>query len=372
MAWDQTKFNQYMAIVRTCNAQYERYKRSRIHTFTGLLKMKRFQQTPAHLQSIQAEWNKVPADAQRLYGPAWQFVQTELNLQAAPSVRPPMGVRPLPGMPGGPGPGKPLPGMTGGLGAVAAQRARARDVRVQQQAIVVNENVSQLLDGTTYAWRVKFSILRTHGGKQGQSLVVSVPLVAYAGNSPQHRVAINVNLTGGIPAEHTGAPLSDGVKRNWASRILERWGGGVFVVKDASGDDLDTFDIDFKIDWVENPSQAAQVVFAVKTTGNAPPDGTVNTMYWGVDDGGTKGAAIAHEFGHLIGNPDEYGSCTFNGKNNSRDKTSVMDNETAGQAKARHFFMVGAKAASGLGFDPTKCVVRFNAVDHRVDRNHPW
>ena len=180
-------------------------------------------------------------------------------------------------------------------GAVAAQRARARDVRVQQQAIVVNENVSQLLDGTTYAWRVKFSILRTHGGKQGQSLVVSVPLVAYAGNSPQHRVAIDVNLTGGIPGRYGKRP-TDSVKRNWASRILERWGGGVFVVKDASGDDLDTFDIDYKIDWVENPSQAAQVVFAVKTTGNAPPDGTVNTMYWGVDDGGTKGAAIAHEF----------------------------------------------------------------------------
>jgi hypothetical protein len=64
--------------------------------------MKRFQQTPAHLQSIQAEWNKVPADAQRLYGPAWQFVQTELNLQAAPSVRPPMGVRRCLGCPAGP------------------------------------------------------------------------------------------------------------------------------------------------------------------------------------------------------------------------------------------------------------------------------
>lgn len=101
-----------MAIVRSCNSHYERFKKSRIHTFTGLLKPKRFVNTTMHLQSIENEWKKVPDDAKRRYDPAWQFVYAELL-----SKRPP-----------GPG-AKLLPGMGGGMGAQAAQVARARNVR---------------------------------------------------------------------------------------------------------------------------------------------------------------------------------------------------------------------------------------------------
>ena len=87
MPWTQANFNTYMAHVRTANAHYERFRKSRIHTFTGLLKMKRFQDNAGQLQVIQKAWNAVPKDAQTQYDAAWQYVrQTLFPVVVAPPI----------------------------------------------------------------------------------------------------------------------------------------------------------------------------------------------------------------------------------------------------------------------------------------------
>lgn len=369
MAWNQANFNEYMRIVRVANSHYERIKKSRIHTFTGLLKMKRFQNNAGHLQAIQREWNAVPADAQRLYAAAWAYVQQEL-FPAPPPIAPRVVA------PRGPAPRGGVAIMGGQMVAQQAQqRAVQREVRVEAQDQVVNEALRQTLNGVQYDWTVRFRIRRIQAGRQSRSLSVLIKLAAFSGNGQEFRNAVARREVGAIPATHVGADISDQVKRNWSTRISERWNGGTFVVQDISGDDLDVYDLDFGFEWAGSGEDTRNLhkVFAVRVTDpTQPPDGTIDTHFWGVDDGGTTGAAIAHEFGHLVGNPDEYGACTFNGRNNTRDRTSIMDNETEGQAKARHLWLVGRHAATLVGADPARCVVRMNTVNHRVGNNHPW
>ncbi|HEV2417229.1 MAG TPA: hypothetical protein VGX94_05460 [Terriglobia bacterium] len=370
MPWNQANFTEYMRIVRVANSHYERFKKSRIHTFTGLLKMKRFQNNAGHLQAIQAAWNAAPADAQRLYAAAWAYVQSEL-FPAPPPVVAPRVVAPRVVVPRG---GVAIMG-----GQAVAQQAQVRAVRrenrVESADQVVNEALSQTLNGMQYDWTVRFRIRRVQAGRQSRSLSVIIKLAAFSGNGVEFRDAARRREVGSIPATHVGATVTDEVKRNWSSRINERWNGGTFVVQDISGDDLDVYDIDFGFEWAGSDEDTRNLnkVFAVRVTDpTQPPDGTIDTHFWGVDDGGTTGAAIAHEFGHLIGNPDEYGACTFKGSNNTRDRTSIMDNETTGQAKSRHLWLIGTHAATLLGADPARCVVRMNTVSHRVGVNHPW
>jgi len=363
LPWDQDHFNEYMRIVRTANSHYERFKKSRIHTFTGLLKMKRFRNDPGHLRAIQDAWNAAPEDARRQYNSAWLYVQGELF------PAPPVIAR-------GPAPrgGVALPGL-GGVGSVAVVRAVQREVRVALQDEVCTEALAQTLNGRRYDWTVRFRIRLVRAGRQSQSLSVIVKFAAYSGNGDEFAGARRRREVGDIPVTHEGATLTDEVKRNWSTRITERWNGAVFAVQDSEGDDLDRYDIDFNFEWAAPDEDATNLhkIYAVRTTDVAsPPDGTIDTSFWGVNDGGTTGAAIAHEFGHLIGNPDEYGACVFKGRNNARDRDCIMDNETTGRSKAGHFWLIGKHAATLLGADPARCVVRLNAVNYRVSNDHPW
>lgn len=373
MPWDQARFNEYMRIVRVANSHYERVRKSRIHTFTGLLKMKRFQNNAGHLLAIQQAWAAVPQDAKNLYAAAWAYVQAELF--PAP---PPVVVAPRPVVaPRGPVVPRGGVAIMGGqmVAQQAQQRAVQREVRVEAQDQVVDVALRQTLNGTQYDWTVRFKIRLVRAGRQSRSLAVLIKLAAFSGNGQEFRDAVRRREVGNVPATHAGAAVTDEVKRNWSTRIKERWNGGTFVVQDVSGDDLDIYDLDFGFEWADASEDTRNLhkVFAVRVTDpTQPPDGTIDTHFWGVDDGGTSGAAIAHEFGHLIGNPDEYGACTFRGRANTRDATSIMDNETTGQAKARHLYLIGTHAATLLGADPARCVVRMNTVSHRVGVNHPW
>ncbi len=364
MAWLQANFNEYMGIVRAANSHYERFRKSRIHTFTGLLKMKRFRNDPGHLRAIQDAWTAVPGDAKTLYNNAWLYVQRELfppHSVVAPRVVVPRG-------------GVALPGFQG-MGSQAVVRAHERETRVAMRDRVCDENLTQLLSGTTYDWTVRFRIREVKGGKQGQYLSIIIKLAAFSGRGTVFQQAVARREIGDVPATHDGADISDQVKRNWSSRIVERWNGAVFTIQDTTGDDLDTYDIEFNFEWADSGEDVRTLhkVFAVRTTdASQPADGTIDTHFWGVNDGGTTGAAIAHEFGHLIGNPDEYGACTFKGRNNVRDSKSIMDNETTGQSKAGHYWLISKHAAAMLGVDPAKCVVRVNSLAYAVDHDHPW
>lgn len=263
--------------------------------------------------------------------------------------------------------------MTGGIAADTARLARGREARAAAAGQQINVPVSQVLDGTLYQWRERYSIRVPVAGQQDRLILVTVRIFAQSGDALSHDVARDLGLTGGIPAAHAPATLTEGVKMNWRSRILERWKGAKLIVKNPSGDVIETYNIAFEIEWVDNSSQADCVVFAVRTTGAAPPDGTVDTMYWGVGDGGTRGAAIAHEFGHLLGNPDEYGgTCIFNGRAKPNDPGSVMCDETHGAVRARHYYSIGRHAAAMLPRLPAHCFIVLDRGEHPVAPNHPW
>ena len=57
---------------------------------------------------------------------------------------------------------------------------------------------------------------------------------------------------------------------------------------------------------------------------------------------------------------------------NKRDAKSVMDNATAGQSKAGHFYLIGSEIAKARGDNAASCRIRLNRVNYRVGSNHPW
>lgn len=408
MPWTQAEFNTYMQIVRTANPDYEKRTKSSLHEVTGLLKMKRYQPSPQHFQALNAAWNNVPANKQQLYARAWAFAMAQI--QPAPVAVPPLQMRAAPPPPGpvpnpasqilqaraglrpvvhqpAPTPPPQAPQQLANLRPVVHQPAATPPPQVLQQVAraaqvqaglaaqdrLVATRVQQFHNGQPYDWPVSFTLRRSEAGKMWKSITVLLTIAAFSGNSAALQAAVANNHLPAIPNTHAGATLTEEVKLNWKYRINQRWSGASFVATDVNGDDLDIYKIEFDFNWVTNPAQACQTVYAVKTTDLSQPlDGTINTMYWGVDDGGNKGAAIAHEFGHLIGNPDEYGTCRFNGRNNTRDHTSIMDDETNGQSKAGHYYLIANEICAMLNVDPLRSRIRLGNENYNVWVNHPW
>jgi len=362
MAWTQNDFNSYIGLVRAANPKYERFLRSNLHTLTDLLRPTNFVQSANYLGRITAAWNAVPADRKRTYALAWNYVNQTLFPPVVPLVQPPVIVQPRGGQ------------ALGAIANAARQKVQEREVRMQASEIVCDEALQQVNNGTTYDWRVKFRIRNVLGGKQAQSMAVTIKLAAYSGNGPEQALAVRNRQISPVPAGYAGVTLNDNVKLNWKSRIVERWSGACFVVRDVRDNDLDSYKIEWDFDWAEGASAAASnKIYAVRATSNAvPADGTINTHYWGVDDGGSTGAAIAHEFGHLIGNPDEYGVTTFKGQTNVRNARSIMDNETTGASTPGHYWMVANKIVELLGVSADRCVVRLNNTEYLVSADHPW
>lgn len=351
MAWTQQNFNEYMQFVRQSNWHYEWFRRSRLHTVTEMLKPKLFRNTTENGIRVQKEWKKLPADVQRKYASAWQYVEQNL-------------------FPGG--------ARQGRIGQMAAGVAFRRQLRVQSRDLVVNESILQWMTEpagapTRFDWKAWFRlrIIRGVRQKQGQIIHVSVPVAAFSGTGREHNMGQQTGLTGAVPANRVGVNLTDRVRRTWSFRIEERWGGGEFVIKGLNGEDLETFNIKFELDYVGNVNRAGNVIYAVQTTDihHAPEDGTFDMMYWGVDDG-MRYSAIAHEFGHLIGNPDEYHTVWFKGYQVTNNR-GIMDN-AHGRPKAGHFYLVGWHAAEALGAPKNRCYVRLNGHEYRVSNNHPW
>lgn len=351
MSWNQSKFDDYMTLVRAANWHYEWFKRSSLHNFTSMLKPKNFQSGEAYKRQIRTTWDDLPKATRDKYSASWDYVKGEL-------------------FPGGP---------ATGISQDAVRKAREIQARTTSREIKVDEEMTQRMfysNGTdqNFRWSACFNIRIVRGVQQSQGMLVhvTVPIAGYSGNQVEHAAAMRSGLTGGVPDKHRGARLTDQVRLNWSSRILERWKGGTFVIKDEQGEDLQTFLIQFALDYVGNPSLTKNVVFAVETTdASAPPDGTVNTMYWGVNDGGVTGAAISHEFGHLLGNPDEYNRVWFNGYTVTNNG-GIMHDETNGHPKAGHFYLIARHVQQALGAPAARCFVRFNNLEYAVSSNHPW
>ncbi|HEY5143573.1 MAG TPA: hypothetical protein VII98_08735 [Solirubrobacteraceae bacterium] len=166
---------------------------------------------------------------------------------------------------------------------------------------------------------------------------------------------------------------SAAVKRAWARAIRAKWSGKfAFCVKRdepiaLAGGGVDEFaemyPIWITIEWVNDPAKAHYTVTAnaagAAEGGRAGEGGTTSMTGWGTAD--TKD--VTHEFGHILGCPEEY--FTTNGVDYSRggrrqgfrDPGGGVMNNPAGPALARNLDVVRGEAAALRGVSRSKTKV---------------
>jgi len=200
----------------------------------------------------------------------------------------------------------------------------------------------------TYGWRAKWRLKLDMRAEVGQ-LVLTVRL-------------------------HSTA--TDAVKRAWTNAISRKWSSRfAFVVlreqpitiRPGVVDDAEEmYPIRVRTEWVTNPRRAHYVVTAnaagATADGRAGLGGTSSMTGWGTADT----VDITHEFGHMLGCPEEY--FTTNGVDYTqggtlqgfRDPRGGVMNNPAGPALARNFALIRREAASLRG------------VPHSRTRIRPW
>ena len=234
-----------------------------------------------------------------------------------------------------------------------AQVAPEPDFRVREVDRAITETISHAPAAFaawngTYSWRAKWRLKLDMRAEVGQ-LVLTVRL-------------------------HSTA--SDAVKRAWTNAISRKWSSrfAFVVLRDQPitirpgvvDDAEEMYPIRVRTQWVTDPRRAHYVVTAnaagALEGGRAGQGGTTSMTGWGTADT----VDITHEFGHMLGCPEEY--FTTNGVDYTRGGTlqgfrdprgGVMNNP-AGPALARNFGLIRREAASLRG------------VPHSRTRIRPW
>jgi len=225
-----------------------------------------------------------------------------------------------------------------------------RLVRRKEVDATVEERISHAPEAFsawegTYSWKAKWRLKLDMRGEQAE-LDVKVRLYSTA---------------------------SAAVKAAWSKAIRKKWSGRfAFCVKrdtpvalPAGGtDDLaEMYPIWVTIEWVDDPAKAHYVIrpndAAATEDGRAGEGGTTSMVGWGTAD--TQD--MTHEFGHILGCPEEY--FTTNGvdytaggrRQGYRDPGGGVMNNPAGPALARNFKLIQKQAAKLRGVDLAKTVV---------------
>ena len=99
---------------------------------------------------------------------------------------------------------------------------------------------------------------------------------------------------------------SDAVKATWKSAIEDRWGKGQFSLEAWDACDPKVFPIDVDIQWVPLPFMAHYVISPQSpgdtSGGRSGVGGTTGMTGWGTADA----TDVPHEYGHMLGNSEEY------------------------------------------------------------------
>ena len=157
---------------------------------------------------------------------------------------------------------------------------------------------------------------------------------------------------------------SRAIRHKWSRAIRKKWSGkfGFYVEGVDGGDEL--YPINVGIEWVDDPAKAHYTitpnVVGATASGRAGLGGTISMEGWGETDT----VDVTHEFGHILGCPEEY--FTTNGVDYSkggtrqgfRDPGGGVMNNPAGPALARNFKMIRTEAAKlrGVKYRQTKIV----------------
>lgn len=227
----------------------------------------------------------------------------------------------------------------GGAAATAAPPTRdfiVRDVDRQISETISHAPAAFSQWNGTFSWRSKWRLRLDLRAEVGQLQVIV-------------RVKTDASAT---------------VKAAWERAILAKWSNKfAFCVKreqpiEVSPGVFDRYEemypIRIVIAWVDNASDAHYVIRAnaadATEDGRAGQGGTTSMTGWGTAD--TED--ITHEFGHMLGCPEEY--FTTNGVNflrrggqGFRDRGAGVMNNPAGRALARNFEVIRQEAATLRG-----------------------
>jgi hypothetical protein len=158
---------------------------------------------------------------------------------------------------------------------------------------------------------------------------------------------------------------STSTKRKWSRAIRRKWSGKfAFRVDGEDGAADELYPINVEVEWVRDPADAHYTIAAnaVGATegGRSGLGGTTSMTGWGEADT----TDITHEFGHILGCPEEY--FTTNGVDYSRggrrqgfrDPHGGVMNNPAGPALARNFNTIRREGAKlrGVRHSKTKVV----------------
>lgn len=232
-----------------------------------------------------------------------------------------------------------------GIASAVALRAVARQQNIEANATTVDVPVSQQLDyrdgngNMDFQWNVRFKMTEAP-----TELVVTVYL--------------KTGTSGVVTADY---------KNLWPAQIGSAWSGPVLEIpKVPSG--TKRLRIRFELEWCapsftgpaytvsvhQPPPQPAQQDYVKQGSAWVKQDkqdtvgtnvGTPHMGQWGADDR----VAIVHEFGHMIGCPDEYYTKTYNGATLPADTydqepfttQSIMNNTgPKGRIFARHYDLI--------------------------------
>lgn len=238
-----------------------------------------------------------------------------------------------------------------GLAAAAQRQAKSRIARIGLETFSTSVRVTQTQnynDGVgirNFAWIVPFQFFESP-----TELLI--------------KIAVKT-------AEAT--PIVGDYKSRWSRQIGSSWNGARLVIPPQAGSSRyprgKTLQLRFELEWVEAsyagrcytvnvhqpPPQPAQSDYAKNSAGSwqkAAKSDTVGTKVgtphmgqWGADDN----AAIVHEFGHMIGCPDEYYTLTHMGVPLAADtydqppfSTNSIMNNTGPQGRIfpRHYLLI--------------------------------
>lgn len=155
------------------------------------------------------------------------------------------------------------------------------------------------------------------------------------------------------------AAATDAEKSTWKTAVEGKWSNRqkLQVIEDpAKPDKKDLYKIKIEIEWVD----AADAHYSI--TGNAAGataggragiGGTTSMVGWGLNDT----TDVGHEFGHMLGNKEEYFTVDGTAYGAHRQTGKGIMNNPSEYPFARHFNTIKAKAATALNVPEAQCTI---------------
>lgn len=167
------------------------------------------------------------------------------------------------------------------------------------------------------------------------------------------------------------------VQSAWESAIESKWGGRFFLAVTDDMGAVSCFAIGVDVQWVDDPANAHYTITpnaaGATSGGRAGLGGTTSMTDWGTADT----VDVTHEFGHMMGNAEEY--FTTNGvdftqggaRRGFRDPGGGVMNNPTENPEPRHYESVRLEAATLLGVSATGCTVTAVCVPRSAAGDYP-